>query len=375
LFVVATGAAALVAGVLFATKDLAADAPVLDDRPGPPAVVSPEVAPDRTVVFRLFAPKAAEVALVEGWSGRVHPLTRDDRGVWAATLGPYAPEVYSYQFRVDGVPTPDPSNGRVEVGRNSIQNLFEVSGGPAKAFDRRPVPHGTLHVQRYESKALGGASRELVVYTPPGYEARFRRRYPVLYLLHGTGEDENTWTGVGFAHRIFDNLIADGAAVPMIVVMPDGHAADWHASGDPTLNTKAFEADLLGDVIPLVERSFRTAPGAANRAIAGLSMGGGQAFAVGVAHPDTFAHVCPFSMGRGNAAALAEQLDPGQINAKVKLLWIGCGRQDHLHEYSQGVCQVLAERGICHTWHQTDGEHNWLVWRKLLAEVAPLLFR
>ena len=161
----------------------------------------------------------------------------------------------------------------------------------------------------------------------------------------------------------------------MIVVMPDGHAFDWHASGDPTTNTRAFEADLLKDIIPLVERTFQAAPGPNNRAIAGLSMGGGQAFAIGTAHPAVFAHVCAFSMGRGNAAELAERLDREVLNRELKLFWVGCGQQDHLYEGSAQVAEVLTVRGIRHVWHISDGAHNWITWRKYLAEVAPVLFR
>jgi enterochelin esterase family protein len=239
----------------------------------------------------------------------------------------------------------------------------------------RPVPHGALHELRYESQALGGKSRGLVVYTPPGYARAFRQRYPVLYLLHGTGDEEHCWTSVGFAQRILDNLIADGKAVPMIVVMPDGHAVERQTGDSPTDNTKAFEADLLGDVIPLVERTYRTRPGAANRAIAGLSMGGGQSFAIGVTRPDTFAYVCPFSMGRGGAPEIAARLDPAEVNRKLKLLWVGCGREDHLYDVSALTCAELAAKGITHVWHQSDGGHTWMVWRRYLAEVVPLLFR
>jgi enterochelin esterase-like enzyme len=374
VLLLAVALAPVFAVVAFAvTVHLWTDVPVLDDPPPTPVVFSPEVAADGIVAFRLYAPRAREVMLV--WRNQPQLMIMDDQGVWSVNVGPLDPETYSYQFRVDGVPTADPINPRVKLGRNTIQNLVEVPGIRPRPYDLRPVPHGTLHVLHYESKALGGAPRGLVVYTPPDYDPRYRRRYPVLYLLHGTGEDEHTWTGVGFAHRILDNLIADGKAAPMIVAMPDGHPVDRRVSDDPTANTKAMEADLIGDVIPLVDRSFRTQADQSRRALAGLSMGGGQAFAIGTAHLDTFAYVCPFSMGRGNAPDLAEQLDPAEVNRRLKLLWIGCGRQDHLYEWSERVCDVLASKGIHHVWHQCEGEHNWIVWRNSLADVAPLLFR
>ena len=189
------------------------------------------------------------------------------------------------------------------------------------------MPHGVLHFHRYESKALNGKSRGLVVYTPPDYAASGETRYPVLYLLHGSGDNEIGWTNVGRAHLILDNLLADGKALPMLVVMPDGHAVERRAGGPNNNNTKAFEADLLGDIIPLVERSYRVKAGSSNRAIAGLSMGGGQSWAIGMGHLDMFAYVCPFSMGGGSPGVL-ESINPTDANRKLKLLWIGCGRQD-----------------------------------------------
>jgi enterochelin esterase family protein len=332
---------------------------------GPPAFASPEVKPDHTITFRLYAPKAGEVTVSGEWGGR-KSLTKDERGVWSVTVGPLEPDQYSYSFSVDGAPVVDPRNTKLKIGRGSFQNLVEVPGN--KAQDLRPVPHGTLHVHHYASKSLGGKSRGLVVYTPPGYETA-EQRYPVLYLLHGSGDDEHGWTDVGLANRILDNLLADGKAVPMLVVMPNGHAADRAG------NTPAFEADLLGDVIPLVEKDYRTKPEAASRAIVGLSMGGAQSWAVGMSHLDTFAYVGPFSMGGGNATAILSKIDPAEANKRLKLLWIGCGRQDRLFSGSERLVEELKAKGIHHTWYPSEGTHNWIVWRKYLAEVTPLLFR
>jgi enterochelin esterase family protein len=334
---------------------------------GPPPVVSPEVGSDRTVTFRLRAPKATEVTGGGDWGRK--PMTKDDRGVWSVTVGPLEPDLYTYKFTVDGVPTVDPRNAKLKIGRESLDNLLDVPGDGPRPIDLRPVPHGTLHAHQYQSKALGGKARGLVVYTPPGYEAAADTKYPVLYLLHGSGDDQHGWTNIGKAERILDNLLADGKAVPMIVVMPDGHAAERAG------NTKAFEADLIGDILPLVEKTYRVKPGQENRAIAGLSMGGGQSWAVGMAHTDLFAHVCPFSMGGGNAAEVVARLDPAEVNKRLKLIWIGCGRQDRLFAGSEALCGALQAKGIRHTWRPTDGGHTWIVWRKYLAEVVPQLFR
>jgi enterochelin esterase family protein len=191
----------------------------------------------------------------------------------------------------------------------------------------------------------------------------------VLYLLHGAGDDEHGWTTVGLTNRILDNLIADGKALPMLVVMPNGHA---ETGGN---NTRAFESDLLSDIIPLVEKNYRVKTGADNRAIVGLSMGGAQSFAIGMAHLDMFAYVCPFSMGGGNANAVVTNLNPAEANSRLKLLWIGCGRQDSLFSRSEQLCEQLKTKGIRHEWHPSEGAHSWPVWRKYLAEVTPLLFR
>jgi enterochelin esterase family protein len=333
----------------------------------PPRVTSPEVKSDRTVIFRLYAPKATTVTVNGEWGGQRPTMTKDDRGVWTATVGPLAPEMYSYSFSVDGAKTIDPSNTRLKIGRGEMSNLVEVPGNPAQ--DLRKVPHGTLNVVRYESKSLNGKSRSMVVYTPPGYETSGQTRYPVMYLLHGSGDDEHGWTDIGLAHRIVDNLLADEKAVPMLVVMPDGHP-DTGAN-----NTRAMEADVLGDIIPLVEKNYRVKTGPENRAIVGLSMGGAQSFTIGMGHLDTFAYVCPFSMGGGNATAIANNLNSAEANNRLKLLWIACGRQDRLFATSERLCEQLKTKGIRHEWHPSEGAHSWPVWRKYLTEVTPLLFR
>ncbi|HEX4588354.1 MAG TPA: alpha/beta hydrolase-fold protein, partial [Gemmataceae bacterium] len=279
-----------------------------------------------------------------------------------------------YRFDVDGVPTLDPRNGRVKIGQPPLSNLVEVKGEQPGPHDLRPVPHGVLRAHRYESKALNGKPRGVVVYTPPSYDPAAETRYPVLYLLHGSGDDEHGWTNVGLADRILDNLLADGKAAPMIVVMPNGHAVQ-RRPGEPNNNTKMFEADLLGDIIPLVEHSYRVKPGSQNRAIAGLSMGGGQSWAIGMGHLDQFAYVCPFSMGGGGSGGILDKLDPAEVNGRLNLLWIGCGRQDQLFSRSEKLCADLSAKGVKNTWHPSDGAHTWIVWRKYLAEVVPLLFR
>lgn len=338
---------------------------------------SPEVLSDRRVVFRIAAPKAETVTVAGEWTaGQRHELTRDDQGNWSVTVGPLAPELYWYTLYVDGVPTIDPKNPRVKVGR-SLVNLFEVASDPPAYWQQKGVPHGALHVHAYESKSLG-IPRRLHVYTPPGYNARDAKvTYPVLYLLHGSGDDDEGWTNVGLTHHILDNLLAEKKAKPMIVVMPHGHAVPASASEDVRrTNTPQFEKDLLGDIIPLIESSYNVRTDAASRALAGLSMGGGQSLAIGLANRDKFAWIGVFSSAPRaiDERLLASISDANAVNGKLKLFWIGCGKDDRVFGAAEQFTKTLNERGIRHVWRPSDGGHSWPVWRRYLHEVAPLLF-
>lgn len=341
------------------------------------AAFSPEIAADRRVTFRIAAPKADAVTIRGEWTaGQRLELAKDDKGTWSITVGPLAPELYWYMFDVDGVPTIDPKNPRVKAGR-SLVNLFELPDDPPAFWQQRDIPHGALHVHAYESKSLG-IRRRLHVYTPPGYDARdVKTTYPVLYLLHGSGDDDEGWTNVGLTHQILDNLLVEKKARPMIIVMPHGHAVPADASEEKRrTNTSLFEKDLLLDIIPLVERSYNVRTDAANRALAGLSMGGGQSLTIGLARPDRFAWIGVFSSAPREIderlqAALA---DAKGLNDKLKLLWIGCGKDDRVFGAAEKFVETLKERGIRHIWRPSEGGHSWPVWRHYLHEVAPLLF-
>ena len=236
----------------------------------------------------------------------------------------------------------------------------------------------------YHSSVLGRL-RQFYVYTPPDYEKNASALYPALYLLHGAGDTEGEWTWHGRANHILDNLLADGKMRPMIVVMPFGHATNPNDFSAPRArNTELFEADLKKDIIPRVEAKYRTAPGPANRAIAGLSMGGAQSINVGLSNLDLFGHIGVFSAGSGFGPGAREEFekryqavlaDPAATNKKIRLLWIGCGEQDQLIQGAQQLSDTLKQHGITHTFRTTPGAHTWIVWRRYLAEVAPLLFR
>jgi len=360
---------------------LASTAQTPTNRPAftpPPA--SPEVTADRAVTFRVRAPNAKEVSVTGEWPGGNKPLTKDDQGVWSVTLGPLEPDLYGYSFLIDGFRTADPANAAIKPMRSPTTSILEVPGNSPKVWEFQSVPHGTVRLHDYQSKSLNRL-RHLRVYTPPGYDERRGTRFPVLYLFHGSGDNEATWTVLGRANLILDNLIAQGKAKPMIVVMTDGHAFTPQFTGMPNTNMISrnvtdFERDLLDDVMPLVESNYRVKKEASGRAIAGLSMGGGQSLTIGLNHPELFAWVGGFSSSvRNPQNAIAKALaDPQGVNRKLKLLWIACGKDDRLIENARELSAALNQSGIRHQFLETAGNHSWPVWRRYLIDFAPLLF-
>lgn len=352
------------------------------------ALRSPEVHPDRTVTFRFRAPDATKVELVgeimQGQGAR--PMTKDDNGIWSVTIGPLPPEIWIYNFRVHGVDVPDPANPAIKPVPPgfAIASFVEVPGDSPEFYDSRPVPHGEVRMMLYESKAMG-VTRWLWVYTPPNYD-RSSAKYPVLYLLHGNGEAQNGWVMNGRANIILDNLIADRKAQPMIVVMPQGHALQGanvgpltRIAGETGMFSERFPKDLIEEVIPLVERSYRVHADADHRAIAGLSMGGGQALGIGLENADKFHWILGFSAAVGGQINPQQSFDkalanPADLNRKVRLLWVSCGRQDFLFQANKQFAETLESKGVKVTYKETEGAHVWSVWRKNLNETAALLF-
>jgi len=342
---------------------------------------SPEVSSDHHVTFRIFAPNATEVTLTGDWLGAAPApkLSKDERGVWSVTLGPFEPSIYIYSFTVDGMAIPDPVNPRIKLRARTSASLVEVKDDTPAFWEPRDVPHGAVEINWEKCKAISGETRAIWIYTPPGY-AKTTRRYPVLYLLHGSNDTAAGWTMAGNANFVLDNLLAGGKVLPMIVVMPFGHATPFGVpvpEGGIT-NDALFEDYLLKDVIPTVEARYRVSPGRENRAIAGLSMGGGQSLSIGLGHLNLFSAVASFS---GAVAAdfetrfAAVLQDSKGTNQKIKTLWIGCGQQDSLFGRSRNLSELLTKYQVRHIFHPTDGVHNYTVWRKYLAEFAPLLFR
>jgi enterochelin esterase family protein len=359
---------------------LMAQEPKAQSRPRMARVVSPEVRPDRTVTFRLRAPQAKEVK-VSGEFGNAGSMTKGDDGIWTVTVGPLAPNLYEYGFSVDGQRTIDPGNTFL---KNPTTSLVLVPGDEGSVYSNRPVPHGSVTTHWYDSKSVG-VLRRFNVYTPPGYAKDMDTKYPVLYLLHGSGDDETGWTTVGRANLIMDLLLAEGKAKPALIVMPYGHVpaprpaqpgADPAAERNRTMGL--FEKDLLDDVLSIVEANYRVYTDPAHRAIAGLSMGGGQSANIGLNHPELFGYVGVWSMGimgRDPEAAFKRMLEhSSERDANLKLLWIGCGEKDGLFPGAERLAKWMTEHGVKNTWRPSEGAHTWPVWRLYLSEFLPLVF-
>lgn len=338
-------------------------------------VRSPEIGLDRQVTFRLRWPKATEVFVAGQWpNGRI-AMTRDSNDVWSATVGPIEPGVWEYSFQVDGVSLIDPGSPAIKPMREPRTSILHLPDDPPRIHDFQDVPHGIVRFHTYRSKSLDRL-RPLAVYTPPGYDQAGETTFPTLYLQHGSGDNQNTWTVHGKAHWILDNLLAQGRAKPMVIVMMDGHAAIDNRPESRGSNTALFERDLLEDVMPFIEANYRVKPDASARGLVGLSMGGGQSLTTGLNHAELFAWVGGFSSsvpGReGIPAALA---NPETTNGRLKLLWIACGKGDFLLKRNEDFIALLKEQNLRHEWHLTDGDHSWPVWRKYLADFLPRLFQ
>lgn len=343
-----------------------------------PAVRSPDVHPDRRVTFRIYAPKATEVTVSGEFEvgAPAHKLTKDAQGIWSVTVGPFEPEIYEYDFMVDGVQMLDPRNPVVKYNRGpaAIASLLDIPGNSPRAFDVRPVAHGKVEIRYYDSKTTK-QTRRVHVYTPPNYE-RTSSRLPVLYLLHGGDGEDSVWTAFGRAHVILDNLIADKVVPPMIVVMPNGYAYAWDSGVAPDKQQADFQKDLIDDLIPFVQANYRASSDRKHRALAGLSRGGGQTLSIGLRHLNLFSRLGVFSAGSNNPQEAFKDIaaNARKVDEQLDLLWIGSGTEDFAMAGANRLAEFLSANGIAHTFRKTRGEHTWIVWRQYLKELAPLLW-
>jgi enterochelin esterase family protein len=343
---------------------------------GAAAVVSPEVGADRRVTFRMYAPNAAKVSVTGQWDNATHDMTKNEQGVWSITLGPIEPSYWIYNFIVDGVAMADPVNPLVKLRMRTSASLVSVPAAQTAPWDpRMDVEHGSMEIVWHNSKVTNDA-RYYYVYTPPGYDPNGAKRYPVLYLLHGNNGRPEDWTMAGRANFMADNLIAEKKMQPMIIVMPWGHAVPF--GGPQGENDSKFDEYLTKEVMPAVDKKFRVAEGRTNRAIMGLSMGGRHALKTGLSHLDLFAYVAGYSAANiPDFDTLFKGLlaDPAGTNAKLKMLWVGCGRQDSLFAANERLAGTLATAKINHIYYATEGFHDYFFWRRCFIETTAKLFQ
>jgi enterochelin esterase family protein len=348
--------------------------------PALPPYLSPEIHPDDTVTLRLRAPNAQKVDLV--LEGAVTPMQQDADGLWTATTPVLAPEIYGYRFVVDGQPMLDPRNTDVYHNLLSLTSNLTVPGTPPEPWELQSLPHGIVEHHFYTSQVVLGLPNnqsDYYVYTPPGYNAKSRQSYPVLYLLHGYSDAADGWPSVGKANFILDSLIASGKAKPMIIVMPLGYGnmAVLQPGRTPALSAQSvdlYQKALLTEVMPQIEAAYHVSKKREDRAIAGLSMGGHESLLIGLTHPELFAWIGTFSAGF-NAKAISELPPATAQKANLRLLWMACGVDDALLKPNRTVIATLKAEGLPVTAIETPGHHQWPVWRDNLIHFAPLLFQ
>ena len=346
-------------------------------------VVSPEVK-DGKVTFRLNANYATRVQLSGNWMsnpwGGTEEMTKGPNGVWEITIDAPEPEIYTYNFVVDGVAVNDPLNSKVQRDGTRYLNMLFIPGERSENYYEAKNQHGSLTYRWYDSPSLG-ISRRMAVYTPYGYEKNTKTKYPVLYLLHGGGGDEEAWPSMGRAVQILDNLIEKGLAKPMIVVMPNGNTNQRAASvlGLPNdgnaQGQNAYVNSLVKEIVPFIDKEYRTIAKSDGRAIAGLSMGGGHTTAATLNYPGVFGYICPLSSGIRESETLDAQLE-GIKKAGYKLYWIGVGEEDTgAYNGSKILDEHLTKLGMPHTLYVSKDAHVWKNWRLYLNTFAQLLFK
>ena len=378
----------LLAGIGFFISGIAFSQP-----PRGPFVVSPQVLPDKKVTFRYLAPSAKEVKLGGSQFGANQvPMIKDSSGIWSVTVGPVRPDIYPYSFNVHGVTVMDPANEDYFPNERFKASLVDVPGFTPLIHSIRNVPHGSVNYEYYPS--VQGTTGSLFIYTPPGYDNNPSKKYPVFYLISGTTDTEETWFKVGKTNLILDNLIAEGKATPMIIVMPYGNIAARVAeqngnskpadpigreSADAMIRMKSFADDLTNNVITYVDKNYRTIPNKDNRAIGGFSRGGGQTLRTAFWNMDKFSWICCYSAylppKEMDSSFQPVVSDPGKTNNQLKLLWVSVGNEDFLYNDTAEFLNYLSSKKINYKSLITGGGHTWMNTKVFLAETAQLLFK
>ena len=345
-------------------------------------VISPQVNPDKTVTFRYMAPSAKDVKLSAQFEKGPVAMAKGDNGMWSITVGPVKPDIYPYNFIVDGIQVMDPGNVAFFPNERFKASLVDIPGDTPLIHSMQDVPHGTITYTGYTSKTMNGIYRPLVVYTPPGYEKNPQKKYPVLYLISGTTDTEETWYKVGRANLILDNLISQGKAVPMIIVMPYGNnfiGISGPASPDVVPMYQAYSNELINDIIPFCEKNFRITADREHRAVAGFSRGGGQSLWAGLSNTDKFAYICSFSAYLTKEAFeqhfTSFYSNPEVTNKNMKLFWLSVGNEDFLYKQAAEFIDLLKTKNITTRTLITTGGHTWMNCKLFLSEAAPLLFK
>jgi enterochelin esterase family protein len=365
------------ARIIFALVALGISGMANGQPPRGPMAFSPQINADKTVTFRYYSPTATDVKISAQFLKGTSALTKDASGMWSVTLGPVKPDIYPYNFIVDGISVMDPANEDFFPNERFKGSLLDVPGETPLIHAMQNVPHGTVNYEYYPSAE--GTTGSLVVYTPPGYEKNTTQKYPVFYLISGTTDTEETFFKVGKVNFILDNLIAQGKAAPMIVVMPNGNVAAQIASqkgglkpGDPmgreskeaVIRSKQFEDDLIQNILPYIEKNYRAIPNSQNRAIAGFSRGGGQTLRAAFGNMDKFSYVCAYSSYltpqeiESSYKYLVDQ--PERTNKLFKLLWVSVGTEDFLYQQTVEYMNYLKEKKVKFESLVTDGGHTWM---------------
>ncbi|MDR1527371.1 MAG: hypothetical protein LBS46_06855 [Dysgonamonadaceae bacterium] len=343
---------------------------------------SPVVHADNRITFRIKAPNAQQVKLhFDEWDVKPQMLAKDNDGVWSITIPPVTPRTYQYTFEVDGIMIPDMANPNIKAGTSIYGSIVEVHGNPSRYDEYQDVAHGEVNIIRYLSTPLK-RPREMYVYVPAAYQLQKQQSFPVLYLRHGGGDNESSWYKDGRASCILDNLIASGKAVPMLVVMTNGMTDGTWAGGSSMEGMATLEKELLTDILPLIEKRYRVKAHRTQRAIAGLSMGGGQAFVIGLRHLDRFSAIGQFSSGllsdpnfNFNEYLPGIWEKPEAVNQQLDVLWISCGTKDSRYPGHWSLTEKLNQKGIKNEFHEAPYGHEWEFWRLQLRDFAQRLFR